>query len=104
MDVGSIDKDKPSYFYLSDNLFSFFDNNNLFIVDISNEIKVVRKIKLFFDLKKDFIKDISYHKTIDNKENLYISLGKKGKQILLKDNKLIEGEKEGNIIHGIIAD
>ena len=104
MDVGSIDKDKPSYFYLSDNLFSFFDNNNLFIVDISNEVKVVRKINLFFDLKKDFIKDISYHKTIDNKENLYISFGKKGKQILLKDNKLIEGEKEGNIIHGIIAD
>ena len=81
------------YFYLADKLFSFFDNDSgLYIVDISNENKIVRKIELNWDIKKYFLKDILYNETKDKEENLYICLGKKGEQI----------EIEGEIIHGII--
>lgn len=64
----------------------------LYIVDISNENKIVRKIELNLDIKKYFIKDVLYNETKDKEENLYICLGKKGEQI----------EIEGEIIYGII--
>ena len=93
--------DKTNYFYLSDKLFAFFDkDNNIYIVDISNENKVVRKIDSFLD--KYYIKYISYKKTEDKKENLYICFGNKRKKLVLKEGWLDGEEREGKIIHGII--
>ena len=86
--------DKSNYIYLSDKLFAFYDyNENLFIVDISNETKVVRKIETSWDKSKYFIRDLLYVKEDNKSENLYICLKKKVNQI--------EGD-EGKIIHGII--
>ena len=85
------------YFYLSDKLFAFLDkDNNLYVVDISNENKIVRKIESLWNEKEYFIKDILYNEKKDKEENLYI---------LFKDirNRSLIGEKrEGKIIHGII--
>ena len=87
------------YFYLSDKLFAFLDKgNNLYVVDISNENKIVRKIESLWNEKEYFIKDIDilYNEKKDKEENLYI---------LFKDIRyryLIGEETEGKIIHGII--
>lgn len=87
------------YFYLSDKLFAFLDKgNNLYVVDISNENKIVRKIESLWNEKEYFIKDIDilYNEKKDKEENLYI---------LFKDIRyryLIGEEREGKIIHGII--
>ena len=91
------------YFYLCDKLFAFFDNdNNLYIVDISNENKIVRKIESFWDSNEFFIKDILYNEKEDKEENLYISFGNKRKKLVLKENRLTGEEREGKIIHVII--
>ena len=93
--------DKTKYFYLSDNLFAFFYNdNNIYIVDISNENKVVRKIDSSWN--EYYIKYISYKKSEDKKENLYICFGNKRKKLVLKEGRLDGEEREGKIIHGII--
>ena len=84
-------------------MFSFLDSdNNLYVVDISNENKVVRKIESLWDVKEYYIKDILYNEKEDKEENLYICLGNKKRKIVLKENKLTDEEKEGKIIHGII--
>ena len=81
-------------------MFSFFDNdNNLYIVDISNENKIVRKIEANWNIKEYFIKEVLYNETKDKKENLYICLGTKEKQIEIEGKKI---EEEGKIIHGIL--
>ena len=91
------------YFYLCDKLFAFLDNdNNLYIVDISNENKIVRKIESFWDSNEFFIKDILYNEKEDKEENLYISFGNKRKKLVLKENRLTGEEREGKIIHVII--
>ena len=93
--------DKTNYFYLSDKLFAFFDNdNNIYIVDISNENKVVRKIDSSWN--EYYINYISYKKSEYNKENLYICFGNKRKKLVLKEGGLDGEEREGKIIHGII--
>ena len=92
-----------NYFYLNDKLFSFLNkDNNIYVVDISNENKIVRKIESICNEKGYFIKDILYMEKEDKEENLYILFANKGRKIVLKDNKLTDEEKEGKIIHGII--
>ena len=94
--------DKTNYFYLSDKLFAFFDNdNNIYIVDISNENKVVRKIDASWN--EYYIKFISYKISEDKKENLYICFGNKRKKLVLKEGRMDGEEREGKIIHGIIG-
>ena len=89
--------------YFCDKLFGFLDNdNNLYIVDISNENKIVRKIESFWDSNEFFIKDILYNEKEDKEENLYISFGNKRKKLVLKENRLTGEEREGKIIHVII--
>ena len=93
--------DKTNYFYLSDKLFAFFDSdNNIYIVDISNENKVVRKIDASWN--EYYIKFISYKISEDKKENLYICFGNKRKKLVLKEGRMDGEEREGKIIHGII--
>jgi hypothetical protein len=91
------------YFYLSDKLFAFLDNDkNIYIVDISNENKIVRKIESVWKENEYFIKDILYNEKEDKEENLYIFFGNKRKKLVLKNNRLMGEEREGKIIHGII--
>ena len=91
------------YFYLSDKLFAFLDNdNNIYVVDISNENKIVRKIESLWKKNEYFIKDILYNKKDDKEENLYIFFGNKRKKLVLREGRLTGEEKEGKIIHGII--
>ena len=91
------------YFYLSDELFAFLDNdNNIYIVDISNENKIVRKIESIWNENEYFIKDILYNEKEDKEENLYIFFGNTRKKLVLKENSLNGEEREGKIIHGII--
>ena len=70
-------------------------------MDISNQNKVVRKIRAFSNIKNYFyysnysnyfIKDILYYKTGDKRENLFIYLRKEKEQ----------NKEEGKIIYGII--
>ena len=92
-----------NYFYLNDKLFAFLNkDNNIYVVDISKENKIVRKIESICNEKGYFIKDILYMEKEDKDENLYILFANKGRKIVLKDNKLTDEEKEGKIIHGII--
>ena len=95
--------ERQDYFYLSDKLFALFDSfsSSLYIVDISNQNKVVRKIRAFSNIKNYFyysnysnyfIKDILYYKTGDKRENLFIYLRKEKEQ----------NNEEGKIIYGII--
>ena len=107
------------YFYLSDKLFALLDNdNNIYIVDISNENKIVRRIVSLWNENEYFIKDILYDEKEDKEENLYIFFGntrkklvlkenrltgeERGKKLVLKENRLTGEEREGKIIHGII--
>ena len=91
------------YFYLCDKLFAFLDDgNNIYIVDISNGNKIVRKIEPFWDANEYFIKDILYKEKKDKDENFYICFGNKRKKLVLKDNRLTGEEREGKIIQGII--
>ena len=106
---GEIKKHVEKYFYLSDKLFSFFDDdNNLYIVDISNDNKIVRKIEVNWDTRKYLLKGLLYKETEDKKENLYICLRKKEKQIEMGGKKIEKEEQkiieEGKIIHGIIGE
>ena len=95
--------ERQDYFYLSDKLFALFDsfNSSLYIVDISNQNKVVRKIEAFCNTKNYsyyskldnyFIKDILYYKNGDKRENLFIYLRKEKEQ----------NKEEGKIVYGII--
>ena len=95
---------KINYFYLAEKLFAFFDNdnNNIYIVDISNVNKIVRKVDSFWNVNEYYLKDISYKRTEDKKENLYICFGNKRKKLVLKEGQLNGEEREGKIIHGII--
>ena len=80
----------------------FMDGNNIYIVDISNGNKIVRKIEPFWDANEYFIKDILYKEKKDKDENFYICFGNKRKKLVLKDNRLTGEEREGKIIQGII--
>ena len=62
----------------------------------------MKKIDSFWNVNEYYLKDISYKRTEDKKENLYICFGNKRKKLVLKEGQLNGEEREGKIIHGII--
>ena len=86
----------PKYFYLSDKMFAIYDTKfHLFLIDITNEKKIIRKINLNWiggNQTNSEIKNI-YYTNSNGEEHLYISFQE------TKNNK-----KEEFIIHGIIKE
>ena len=84
------------YFYLTDKMFAIYDNEfHLFLIDISNEKKIIRKIKLNW---------IGGSQTHSNIKNIYYIYSNGEEQLYISFQEYKNNEYEEYIIHGVIKE